>query len=229
MKLTLPTDSSARKDIPLYSGCYTYFPAALAGVAMHSKMSNDKHNPGESMHHARGKSSDHADCIARHLMDLADMLTELEREPIAPDANRRSMLAEANALCWRSLALSQELHEKFGAPLAPAARLPQTASVAINTPVLKIEDFLNSIPVETPAPRPHYKDCQLDTDHIGNCCVSVNPAGKSPGATPTDSPQPEMTNRRSARGVDGRHFSTLEKARAGEAGLLSRAGFPGLP
>lgn len=121
IKLTLPANSEIRKEIPLYSGCYSYFPAALAGVAMHSKISNEKHNPGEPLHHARGKSMDHADCISRHLMDLADMQA---RRMVWTADEEEALLAEANALCWRALALSQELHEKFGAPLAPAARKP---------------------------------------------------------------------------------------------------------
>lgn len=124
-RLTLPTDSAVRKDVPLYSGCYTYFPAALAGVAMHSKAGNDKHNPGEPLHHARGKSMDHADCIARHSMDIADFMA---RQVVWTAKEQEEILTEANAMCWRALALSQELHEKFGAPLAPAARLPQTAN-----------------------------------------------------------------------------------------------------
>lgn len=121
MKLTLPTDSGERKGVPLYSGCYTYFPAALAGVAIHSKNGNDKHNPGEPLHHARGKSMDHADCIARHSMDLADMLA---RRFIWTGDEQAAILAEARALSWRALAWHQEIEEMFGAPLAPAARLP---------------------------------------------------------------------------------------------------------
>jgi len=121
-KLTLGEDSSDRKNIPLHSGCYTYFAAALAGVARHSKIGNGKHNPGEPLHHSRGKSSDHADCIARHLMDIADMRA---RKVVHTEEETAALLTEANALAWRALALSQELHEKFGgAPLAPGARLP---------------------------------------------------------------------------------------------------------
>lgn len=45
MKLTLPADSNARKEIPLFSGCIKYFPAALAGVAALSKKGNDKTQP----------------------------------------------------------------------------------------------------------------------------------------------------------------------------------------
>ena len=113
MKKTLPTDSAERKNYPLLRGCLNYFPAALAGVAHTSKIGNDKHNPGEPLHHARGKSMDHGDCILRHLMDLEDL--------IAANAEGTSILEEANSLAWRALALSQELHERFGAPLAPAA------------------------------------------------------------------------------------------------------------
>lgn len=124
--LTLPTDSATRKGYPLNDGCLAYFPAALAGVAKHSKAGNDKHNPGEPLHHARGKSMDHADCIVRHLMDLNDILARVEREyppEVHAQADEDAILGEANALAWRALALSQELHERFGgAPLAPGAR-----------------------------------------------------------------------------------------------------------
>lgn len=111
---TLPTDSAERKSYPLHAGCFRYFPAALTGVAHTSKLGNDKHNPGEVMHHARGKSMDHADCILRHMMDLDGLL--------ASGASEAEILTEANSLAWRALALSQELHEKFGYPLAPGAK-----------------------------------------------------------------------------------------------------------
>lgn len=123
MKLTLPTDSAVRKGVPLYSGCYSYFPAALAGVAMHSKAGNDKHNPGEALHHSRGKSGDHPDCIARHSMDLADMMA---RRAVYTEEQKRAILTESRALSWRALAWGQEIEEMFGAPLAPGARLPVT-------------------------------------------------------------------------------------------------------
>jgi len=123
--LTLPTDSAERKEYPLARGCLFYFPAALAGVARHSKIGNDKHNPGEEMHHARGKSADHEDCIVRHLIDLADLEAALDTQN---PAEVQTFLAEADALSWRALALSQELHERYdGAPLAPRAREPEWA------------------------------------------------------------------------------------------------------
>jgi hypothetical protein len=126
MKLTLPTDSEERKNYPVFSGVLKYAPAALAGVAKHSKEGNDKHNPGEPLHHARGKSMDHGDCIVRHVMDLADRLAAFERgSDILSPEEIAALMYEANALSWRALMWSQELHERFaGAPLAPAAKLP---------------------------------------------------------------------------------------------------------
>lgn len=119
---TLPTDSAARKEIPLAEGCLFYFPAALAGVAAISYKGNRKHNGDAPLHHARGKSTDHADCILRHLLDLGERLAEYERGPDVVDTG--VILEEASCLAWRALALSQELHERFGAPLAPNAKLP---------------------------------------------------------------------------------------------------------
>ncbi len=139
MNATLPSDSAERKEIPIVSGCLDYFPAALAGVARVSKAGNDRHNPGQPLHHARGKSTDHADCVVRHLIDLHGLLAEYERETgddgediIAAwrRCQRERIRAEASALAWRSLALSQELHERFGAPLAPGARLPAPDALA---------------------------------------------------------------------------------------------------
>lgn len=105
----LPTGSQARKDIPLTTGVLDYFPAALAEVARVSKQGNDKHNPGEPLHWARGKSMDQADCISRHL---------LERGGIDPDTGMR----HSAQLAWRALALLQiELEEAGEAPLARGA------------------------------------------------------------------------------------------------------------
>ena len=105
----LPVDSAARKNIPLARGCLDYFPAALAAIAEVSKKGNDKHNPGEEMHHSRGKSNDHADCILRHLTD---------RGTIDSDDGLR----HTAKMAWRALALLQEELEAAGAPLARGAK-----------------------------------------------------------------------------------------------------------
>ncbi len=116
---TLPIDSNERKNYPLFRGCLRYFPAALAGIARTSKLGNDKHNPGEEMHHARSKSPDHTDCILRHLMDVDDLLAAMDR---GDAVQKEDILAEVSSMAWRALAFSQLLHEKFGAPLAPGAK-----------------------------------------------------------------------------------------------------------
>lgn len=106
----LPTDSEERKGIPLATGVLDYFPAALAEVARLSKVGNDKHNPGEDLHWARGKSMDHADTIVRHLV---------ERGTIDKDGIRHSV-----KVAWRALALLQEeLEREEGAPMPRGARL----------------------------------------------------------------------------------------------------------
>lgn len=111
MNATLPTDTKDRKGVPLFSGCLAYFPAALAAVARLSRKGNDKHNPGEPLHHARGKSSDHADCIVRH---------QLEFDQVDPETGE----FHAVMVAWRALAQLQELLETHGAPLARGAKLP---------------------------------------------------------------------------------------------------------
>jgi len=107
---TLPAESVARKAIPLARGCLDYFPAALAAVADLSRAGNEKHNPGQELHHARGKSMDHADCILRHLVD---------RGTVDPEDRIRHSVKVA----WRALALLQEELEAAGAPLARGARI----------------------------------------------------------------------------------------------------------
>jgi hypothetical protein len=106
---TLPTDSAARKAIPIVTGVLDYFPAALAEVAKVSKAGNDKHNPGEPLHWARDKSADHIDSAVRHV---------LERGTLDPDSGL-TVLAHA---VWRLLAALQLELEAKGAPKARGAK-----------------------------------------------------------------------------------------------------------
>lgn len=89
----LPTDAVTRKATPITSGVLDYFPLALAEVAQCSKAGNDQHNPGQPLHWARDKSTDHADCMARHLIDRGTRDT---------DGIRHSA-----KLAWRALAALQ--------------------------------------------------------------------------------------------------------------------------
>lgn len=85
--------SHERKDRPLARGLLDYFPDALMEVAYTSKISNDQHNPGQELHWNRSKSTDHADCILRHLIDRGTLDT---------DGVRHSA-----KVAWRALALLQ--------------------------------------------------------------------------------------------------------------------------
>ena len=86
----LPTDSAERKTYPLYRGLFRYFPRALSAIAHHSYVGNEKHNPGEPLHWARGKSDDQPDALLRHVLEgdwvgaawraLAQLELELENE-----------------------------------------------------------------------------------------------------------------------------------------------------
>jgi len=137
MNTTLPTDSNERKDYALFRGCLRYFPAALAGVAKTSKLGNDKHNLGQEMHHARNKSTDHGDCILRHLMDLEDLRAAMNR---GENVTQGDILIEVNSMAWRALALSQELHEQFGSPLAPGAKGDEVKKTQVLTTTAPIQN-----------------------------------------------------------------------------------------
>ncbi len=82
-----------RKDRPLYRGVFAYFPDALLEVARVSKAGNDQHNPGQPIHWAKEKSTDHADCIGRHLLDHGTLDNDGQRH--------------SAKLAWRALALLQ--------------------------------------------------------------------------------------------------------------------------
>jgi len=97
--MSLPTDKETRKNIPMCTGVLDYFPDAIAAVAFTSKVGNDQHNPGQPLHWAKEKSTDHADCILRHLVD---------RGTVDIDGVRHSA-----KLAWRALALLQTEIEEY--------------------------------------------------------------------------------------------------------------------
>jgi hypothetical protein len=89
----LTADAAQRKATPITTGVLDYFPDAIAAVAETSRIGNEQHNPGQPLHWAREKSTDHADCIARHL---------IERGTLDTDGIRHSA-----KVAWRALALLQ--------------------------------------------------------------------------------------------------------------------------
>ena len=118
-RTTLPLDSKERKGYPMFSGLLKYFPAALAEVSRVSQIGNDKHNPGEELHHARGKSMDHEDCIIRHTVDAADLAAASKVNPEL----REAVIFEKAQRAWRDLAdLQQTIEMVRGVPMAPGAR-----------------------------------------------------------------------------------------------------------
>lgn len=92
-----------RKDKPVFSGVLQYFPDAILEISHHSKKGNDKHNPGQPLHWAKEKSKDHADCVARHLLDIGPNWDLVDPE---------TQSYHATALAWRALALLQTLLER---------------------------------------------------------------------------------------------------------------------
>lgn len=89
---------AARKAAPISSGLLRYFPNACAYVSHVSQVGNEQHNPGEPMHWAYDKSTDEADCIARHLAEAGTFDTD--------------GLRHSGKVAWRAFAsLERELLE----------------------------------------------------------------------------------------------------------------------
>lgn len=101
--------AAERKAAPIASGFLDYFPDACAEVARLSKIGNDQHNPGQPLHWARGKSTDEADCILRHLID---------RGTVDGDGVRH-----ATKVAWRAMALLQkEIEKAEGLPISRGSK-----------------------------------------------------------------------------------------------------------
>lgn len=114
----LPTGAQERKQYPIATGVLDYFPLALAEVAHLSKVANDQHNPGQPLHWARGKSTDHADCLIRHF---------IQRGTVDSDG-----VSHSAKVAWRALALLQEELEA-AAGWKPAQVVPYTAAPVIQS------------------------------------------------------------------------------------------------
>lgn len=88
-----PTNPEERKATPITTGVLDYFPLALLEVAKASKAGQVQHNPSQPLAWDKTKSTDHADCLVRHL---------LERGTMDTDGIRHSA-----KVAWRALALLQ--------------------------------------------------------------------------------------------------------------------------
>jgi hypothetical protein len=83
-----------RKNYPVTTGVFDYFPDALLEVAAVSKAGSKQHHPDEPLHWDRSKSTDDADALGRHL---------LQRGTRDDDGQRHSA-----KVAWRALAVLQK-------------------------------------------------------------------------------------------------------------------------
>ena len=105
----LETNSDKRKEYPLYSGLFRYFPDALAEVAALSLHATKQHHPNEPMHWDRSKSDDELDALLRHVKDAGMLDTDLFYHDVK--------------IAWRGLANLQKLLERVrGLPISPASK-----------------------------------------------------------------------------------------------------------
>lgn len=96
--MILPTNAQERKGIPITTGVLDYFPLAIAEVAKCSWAGNQQHHPDKELFWDKTKSTDHENCIGRHLIDRGKFDTDGQRH--------------SAKLAWRALALLQiELEE----------------------------------------------------------------------------------------------------------------------
>ena len=91
--MSLPTDAAERKAIPMARGLLDYFPDALAAIADVSRVGSEQHNPGQPIHWSKHLSTDHADCLVRHLLDRGSLDTD--------------GLRHSAKMAWRALAMLQ--------------------------------------------------------------------------------------------------------------------------
>ena len=89
-KMVLSQDPVERKQMPVTTGVLKYFPRAIAAVAHASWAGNQQHHPDKPLFWDKTKSTDHLDCIGRHLIDVGTVDT---------DGIRHSA-----KLAWRALA-----------------------------------------------------------------------------------------------------------------------------
>ena len=88
--MTLSQDPVERKKMPVTTGVLKYFPRAIAAVAQASWAGNQQHHPDKPLFWDKTKSTDHLDCIGRHLIDAGTFDTDNIRH--------------SAKLAWRALA-----------------------------------------------------------------------------------------------------------------------------
>ena len=99
--MSLPTDSKARKNIPVYRGFIKCFPDAIAAVAQLTGVATKQHHPDGGVYWDKTKSTDELDALLRHMLD--DVM-----EPLSRDAEG---VLHAVKIAWRGMANLQRLSD----------------------------------------------------------------------------------------------------------------------
>ncbi|MCC2626585.1 MAG: hypothetical protein K0S14_235 [Thermomicrobiales bacterium] len=121
-----PEGAEARNKLPL-AAVLDYFPLALIEIAKVIQVGNDQHNPGEPVHWAREKSTDHGNKMLRHYMERGKMDTDNTRH--------------AGKMAWRALALLEtELELAQGYDAVAEAKAAKAPTPPCPHPVLKWSD-----------------------------------------------------------------------------------------
>ena len=97
--MSLPTDSKARKNIPIYRGFVKPFPDAMAAVAQLTAIATKQHHPDGGVYWDKSKSTDELDALLRHMLD--DVMV-----PFSRDAEGA---LHAVKIAWRGMANLQRL------------------------------------------------------------------------------------------------------------------------
>lgn len=87
-------EAQKRKETPVFSGVLLYFPKALKYVSQVSLAGNRQHHPDAPLHWDKSKSTDEADALARHLIDMGSDGKAVDSDGVL----------HAGKVAWRALA-----------------------------------------------------------------------------------------------------------------------------
>jgi len=116
-------ESAMRKMMPIGTLITEYFPDAFLGMAAVAYVGNQKHNPGEHMHWARGKSMDQFDCVVRHSIDAKRAGADGWDTYYLKDGSIYQVRHKA-AAAWRAAAEAQLDAESAGGEVLRVLALP---------------------------------------------------------------------------------------------------------
>lgn len=175
--------ATIRKMQPVGTVGREYFPLADRARAAVAWVGNEKHNPGEPLHWARGKSDDHLDAMIRHATESEDWDTVA-----LPDGRVFQILHAAEA-AWRASALAQIVAEKYGGEVirvinptptklsdADALRVAAHLDIPIRGARLTEHEARRDVEREQRADRGRYIGLDRE-DEVEFDVLVINPAG----------------------------------------------------